>query len=421
MALAQRGQTAAPFALARGEGFVFRSRSLQMAFDAFQKAEASLQPSVLILGPAGIGKTSILDTYVEERAEMGVLSISLDADVLEEGHVAELILAGFGQAPAPGASARLALHDFIQDVADGGERPIVAVDQLDATTPAALLELASLARAPEEGGTGFVLLAGAENPVVAETLRVPTLPLEAFTPDEVQALLAEILRGGGLRLSITDAAVDALLGETQGLIGQIAPRLDQASARCLDDQADSIDAHHVTGEAAPTPGPTPPGPSPEDIEAALLAIGGADEPAREIPDTGVDAADDEAQQAGSSNTPAAERSYKPALDDHDVDQAFDALRHEKARSYLPKDDVGLTDTAPTPGAPEPRPSVSPRVVDALEELALTLEHLRQSLDFVREESGRLQTAAHQRKEALRDAAGSFVTSLQIRQRNSSEE
>lgn len=373
---AQRGTSAAPFSRALAEGYLFRSRAMRDAFAGFVAAEKAASAPCLILGPDGIGKTTILEAYLEERAEAGVLTISLEARVLEAGRVAEMILAGFGQEAAEGASVRLALHDFIEDASAEGVRPIVAVDGLDDADPAALLELASLARPPEAGGTGFVLIASSRSEAAAKPIGVKPLELPNLGPDEIEALLDQVLRSGGIKLTLTEDANAALKGETGGLIGQIGPLLDAAVDRCLEDNGQRLERQHVTGEVTGKQAP-----SANDIEAAILALGS--EP----------------------------QSYE------ELDRAFDELRHPAARSYKPFPQKGTT----TGEAPQAAPGIDPRVVTALEEVSQTLGELRRALGRVRHETGQLEKASGERQRRIGDAAASFVNTLQIPQPSSSEE
>ncbi len=385
---AQRKTNAAPFARARDEGYLFRSRALRVSFDAFAEAERTGARPVILSGPNGLGKARILDAYLEERAEAGVPTVSLDACALREGRVAELILAAFGQQPADGAPVRLALHDYIDDLTAESQRPLIAVDNLEMASPSVLLELASLARLPSDGGTGFVLLGATTDPNASEVFSSAPLMLGPLAPDEIKTLLDQVLRSGGLRLELDAGANQALEEQSGGLIGALGPLLDQAVDRCLDDSGQRIERRHVLGQSS-----RPTLPSASDIEEALLAIGDQE-----------------------------------TVEDDEIDKAFDELRLPAARSYKPREQGTYPTISegqpllPTSGpANDRRPPFNPQVVDALEEVAQTLRHIRAALDTVRDETTRLRGAADQRKAHLTNASAGFAKSLNFRSVDCTEE
>ncbi|GGY38975.1 hypothetical protein [Parvularcula lutaonensis] len=400
MMRAQQGNMAAPFAVARKAGFLFRTSAMRRVFDALDHAFNQRVFPVILAGSEGIGKRTALHAWVEEARTSDDAVIALRADMLVSGDMAEAILAGFGLAPVPGSPAKLALQDYLEDCAEAGRRTAVLVTDLHRLEPQAVDALVALTVRRAQGGISLPLIATTDDVDAASAFPAPPLMLGGMLTDEIESL-ADQLFGGRMRLS-NDAA-EEIRKRTGGAIAKVGPMLDEAHARATGEGVGRISVRHLDdaepagGADAPEPerpeqqGARPKAiPTPDDIEKALLAL---DEPSQQRAD----------EPAGTRAEPADERQAdEDALDARlERSLAVDFPKIELRQPKLPEDGP----------ANDPKAGLDPAVIEGLKGIAKELASLQGHLAYIRTETEALQSAAAERRRRVLKASEDFVKSL----------
>ena len=176
----------------------FRPACWQAAFETVATALAEGAPVVLVLAPAGYGKTIFL-----RQLGMSLAAAGLPKEVV--------IVAPEATADGLAAPVRAALAR--------SDAPLIAVDAAERLTDAALRDLLLLATAPDRAGRASLVLAGEpdltkriERLVPARQARsLPKATLPSWSQDDVLAYLRVRAAASGGQLLHVDAAVAARL------------------------------------------------------------------------------------------------------------------------------------------------------------------------------------------------------------------
>lgn len=355
MARAQKGPKAAPFADARARGFVFETDALQRGLAALTGAVMRGEFPLTLIGPVGVGKATLSQHFVIAGVGPDLRAVVLPADALRVGQVAAEILLSFGHRPAADASAEEALLDFLEDTERDGRPAMVIVTGLDDAEAAIATELASLARSEADGGIGLKLVTTA----VETSLGGWEVELAPMERHETRQFLEDVLATSNTGMTITAAAARAIHKLTQGFPGEAGALLDACATTAVTEGANEIDVRHIPrGEGS--------GPSPDDIEQALLALG------------------------AEGGSPIAK--LRPT-------QVFPRI--ETGKPVAP---------AVAPANDKARP-LDPRIIDELTRVRDGIAALQNQLDLVRREAEALSDRRGRRMERLGSATEAFAKSL----------
>ncbi|MCQ8185016.1 hypothetical protein [Parvularcula maris] len=336
--MVERGEIALPSELARADGFFFWSEAAKEALgEVADLLEEGVSP-ICLTGPRGAGKASLLRHLAS--AWPGSARV-MSAAVIDPSDPALSILAAFGHRPLPGTPARLALIDFIEDESEAGRPPLLVVPRSKGLDEDRRQGLTLLARAALEGGAGLlVAMAGSSGEGSAE------VRLRGLTPEEtgeVVGLLWSFIEDAP---AVNEAVLEKAYAQSGGLIGHVCRWADANLARPPAAQGRAYE---------PIAPPSSERPSPEEIEQALLAIGGAEE--------------------GPEPQPAPPKVYP---------------RLGTGEPVLP---------ASGPANDRGRP-LSPAVADGLEEVARTIAELQGRVEVLRDWAGGLRRASSERRHVL---------------------
>ena len=266
-------------AAAPGAVFVGRERELDVLAAHLAAQDRSSSGILLISGPAGVGKTTLLDQAVRAAAAPPVVRGYCPAEPAPPlwPWRAALRRAGVRQAgaeiaaepdigPAAAASARFAALAQMSDALIAAGPLAVVLEDLHWADAASLDLLAQVGAAP--GGTRVTVIGTVRSPAPQEVgIRLAglgrygavTLPLAPFTPDEVAELVGSGLapdvyqRTGGLPLLV--AAVRAGYGSADlaGVVGGLLAALTPAQREVIEAAAvlgEVVDDHLLAAVAA---------------------------------------------------------------------------------------------------------------------------------------------------------------------------
>jgi type II secretory pathway predicted ATPase ExeA len=213
---------------------VYRSLSYEYAARKIaQLIEGKLQ-SLIISGPAGVGKTVLIEKEVGSVEGMYICRIGPGQDNVET--MLKRLLLGIGPGAVSGSvpEMRNILHVFLRHQAARGHRSLIVADGLERDSLAVIKELESLAQLRLRGTPVVQLLLTTRNEETVSQFRVRSgtgrrlgshhQRHTGFTMDETDTYLRSSLLGAGCEWFeelIPESLVFEVQAFTQGIVGDI--------------------------------------------------------------------------------------------------------------------------------------------------------------------------------------------------------
>ncbi|NRA30624.1 MAG: hypothetical protein HRU11_10220 [Parvularculaceae bacterium] len=366
--------TITPFADTRSQGYLFRTAAFKRGVMALQRAWSSNTFPVVLHGPAGLGKRTLVTAWLQNQQRGTITAARISAAGLSPEQLAEKILLAFGLKPTDRSSAEDALSDFLEDCVFDGRPGFVMVSDADEAAVPLWDELFRLAQPRAEGGVGL--------PVCMTTKTVPmgvtVVDLPRMGSGEAGRFIAGMLDAADVDgLTVDDVPVADLLKRAQGLAGKLGPELDAWYASHEDGAEPRVEEAAVE-EPQETPAAlAAASPTPTDIEAALMAL--SDESAPKP----------ERVRESRSTKPSGER---PAR--------------------FPTIATGEKASAPQEPANDPVDAIAPKMATDLEAVAQDVAGLQGHLIVVRDQAEALRARLAERQRSRDEAVEAFAQSLQ---------
>lgn len=239
-----------PFATGRLRP-VFRSLSYDYAAGKIaQVLDGSLQ-CLFLSGPAGIGKTLLLDKEVVPPEGLSICRIKSGED--DSNQVLEQLLNDIGPGSVAGTTSELRniLHVFLRHQAALGRRALIVADGVERDTLDVVREIEALLQLRLRGVSAVQLILTTRNEELVDQFRSRNEPgrlfkshhqrLIGFTMEETEAYLRAMLKGGGCEWTdelISKELALEIQAFTQGVVGDV-------NALCR--EALELLAHHSRG------------------------------------------------------------------------------------------------------------------------------------------------------------------------------
>lgn len=366
--------TITPFADTRSQGYLFRTAAFKRGVMALQRAWSSNTFPVVLHGPAGLGKRTLVTAWLQNQRRGTITAARVSAIGLRSDQLAEKILLAFGLQRTDRSSAEDALSDFLEDCVFDGRPGFVMISDADEAAEELWGELFRLARPRAEGGVGL--------PVCMTTKVVPmgvsVVDLPRMGESEARRFIGGMLDAADVTgWGVDDVPVSVLCQKSGGLAGQLGPALDAWLTQA--DRGEAVsDRGPAEGDVLPvsTPEDSAKAPTPSDIEEALLALSADNKPITK------------ALRDVASKKPAGSR-----------------------RARFPTIETGERASAPQAPANDATDSIAPQMAHDLEAVAQDVAGLQGHLIVVRDQAEALRARLADRQRSRDEAVEAFAQSL----------
>ncbi|WP_299360820.1 AAA family ATPase [uncultured Paracoccus sp.] len=251
------GLSQAPFRIRPDPAFFYRSQLHQQVLDWIERDVAARVPLLLLLGPVGTGKTTLLRFLLERHStdwSVGLISAFhswWNDDILDQARVA-FGLPDEEQGPE---AAPAQIRRFAETIRARDGRTLLIVDEAQALGTGGISALASLAQDSADEAPMTVLLVG--QPELRELLAAPELlhlrtsdsahaVLTTFSEDDTAAYVAHRLARAGAGTAIFDpGAMEMLHAFSQGVPRVINIMADYCLSNAAAESLRQLDASWV--------------------------------------------------------------------------------------------------------------------------------------------------------------------------------
>jgi type II secretory pathway predicted ATPase ExeA len=232
---------------------VYRSLSYEYASRKIAQLVAGKLDYLFISGPAGVGKTLLIDKELGAVEGIDICRLEPRQDKVED--VLRQMLSDIGPGPVAGSVIELRniLHVFLRHQAARGRRVLVVADDVDRDSLAVVREIEALAQLRLRGIPSVNLLMTTRNEELITQFRSRNdtglrhsshhQRYTGFTLDETEAYLRSVLLGAGCEwfdVLIPDELVFEIQAFTQGIVGDIDALMREALEQLASISTDAI-------------------------------------------------------------------------------------------------------------------------------------------------------------------------------------
>jgi type II secretory pathway predicted ATPase ExeA len=213
---------------------VYRSLSYEYAAGKIAQLLSGQLQCLFLSGPAGIGKTLLLDKEVTAREGLSICRIEAGQD--DSQRVLDKLLMDIGPGPVPGSTLELRniLHVFLRHQAARGRRALLVADGVERDALEVVKEIEAMVQLRLRGVPAVQLLLTSRNEELVAQFRSRNEPghhvkshhqqLIGFTMEETEAYLRAALKGAGCEWFdelIPQELILEIQAFTQGIVGNI--------------------------------------------------------------------------------------------------------------------------------------------------------------------------------------------------------
>jgi type II secretory pathway predicted ATPase ExeA len=164
-----------PFSILPDPRFLYLSKAHEMALSMLEYGVLNQAGFTVVTGEIGSGKTTLI-RYLLSHIEGNLKVALINHTPREDDNLLEWLLLAFDQ-PAPAEESRALLRrrfcDFVRDIAEGGGRVVLLIDEAQNLQPSTLEELRMLSNMNDAVMMLQVILVG--QPELSATLSAPAL------------------------------------------------------------------------------------------------------------------------------------------------------------------------------------------------------------------------------------------------------